>query len=255
MWILDIAAKSMTQLTSVGDAGAADWTPDGQSIVFMRGSDGIWKHPGVWRQSLNGVRPAEPLLEGRQGENLTGGSVTPDGRGVLMCRPSMGAVSTGEVQLSYVPLSGGVEQPVLREKLNSRCDARVSPDGKWLAYSATEGSTSAVFVRPFRRPGGRVAVSVGAGSWPQWSPDGSRLYYSQGEGFPASAVLVAVHLDRAADHVVARERSRAAVLPGSAYDIAHDGRILGLPISSSRMRIVVTTNWLSELRARLAGAR
>lgn len=41
----------------------------------------------------------------------------------------------------------------------------------------------------------------------------------------------------------------------SAYDIAHDGRILGLPITFNRMRIVATTNWVSELRARLAGAR
>ena len=255
VWIFDIAAKSLTQLTSVGDAGAADWTPDGQSLVFMRGSDGIWKHPGAWRQSVNGERPPEPLLEGREGENLTGGSLTPDGRGVLICRHSMGAVSTGEVQLFYVPLSGGgPAQPVLRETLEHRCDARVSPDGKWLAYSATDGPTSAVFVRPFRRPGARVAVSEGAGSWPSWSRDGSRLYYSQGEGFPSSAVLVAVRLDLSADHVVARERARVAVLPSSAYDIAHDGRILGLPISFSRMRIVVTTNWVSELRARLAGA-
>ena len=255
VWIFDVPSKSLTQLTSVGDAGAAEWTPDGQSIVFMRGSDGIWKHPGTWRQSVNGERPPEPLLQGREGENLTGGSVTPDGRGVLICRHSMGAVSTADVQLSYVPLSGGAEQPVLHETLDSRCDARVSPDGKWVAYSATEGPTSAVFVRPFRRPGGRVAVSVGAGSWPSWSPDGSRLYYSQGEGFLSSAVLVAVRLDRAADHVVPRDRTRVAVLPSSAYDIAHDGRILGLPISFGRMRIVVTTNWVSELRARLAGAQ
>ena len=255
VWIFDIAAKSLTQLTSLGDAGSAEWTPDGQSIVFMRGSDGIWKHPGVWRQSVNGGRPAEPLLQGREGENLTGGSVTPDGRGVLICRHLMGTVSTAEMQLSYVPLAGGPEQPVLRETLDTRCDARVSPDGKWLAYSATEGSTPAVFVRPFRRPGGRVAVSVGAGSWPRWSPDGSRLSYSQGEGFPSPAVLVAVRLDAAEDHVVARDRTRTAVLPSGAYDVAHDGRILGQPITYGRIRIVVTTNWVSELRARLAGAR
>ncbi|PYP78702.1 MAG: hypothetical protein DMD35_10735 [Gemmatimonadetes bacterium] len=163
VWIFDIAAKSLTQLTSVGDAGAADWTPDGQSIVFMRGSDGIWKHPGAWRQSVNGERPPEPLLEGREGENLTGGSVTPDGRGVLICRHSMGAVSTAEVQLSYVPLNGGgPEQPVLRETLDSRCDARVSPDGKWLAYSATEGSASGVLRFRWARGAGRAGRLTGA---------------------------------------------------------------------------------------------
>jgi len=50
---------------------------------------------------------------------------------------------------------------------------RVSPDGKWLAYSVMEDWE--VKVTPFAEGG--TGTTVGEGVAPRWAPDGSELYY------------------------------------------------------------------------------
>jgi Tol biopolymer transport system component len=55
--------------------------------------------------------------------------------------------------------------------------ARVSPNGRWLAYQSTETGKYEVFIRPFQGPGGRVQISPSGGSDASWSPDGRALYY------------------------------------------------------------------------------
>ena len=56
-------------------------------------------------------------------------------------------------------------------------DARLSPDGRWIAYQSNETGSHEVYVRPFPKGGGKWQVSAGGGSQPQWQPDGRVLYY------------------------------------------------------------------------------
>ena len=56
-----------------------------------------------------------------------------------------------------------------------------SPNGKWIAYRSGDGPTGEVFVQPFPGPGGRWQISSGSGMFPQWSPDGRRLFFETTE--------------------------------------------------------------------------
>ena len=53
----------------------------------------------------------------------------------------------------------------------------VSPDGRWLAYVSDESGRDQVYVRPFRRTGGRMQVSVAGGRAPVWSPTSAEILY------------------------------------------------------------------------------
>ena len=55
--------------------------------------------------------------------------------------------------------------------------ARLSPDGKWIAYVSYESGRPEVFVQPFPATGARWQVSKDGGQQPQWQQDGRQLYY------------------------------------------------------------------------------
>ena len=61
--------------------------------------------------------------------------------------------------------------------------ARVSPDGKWLAYVSDESGDAEAYVQAYPEPGGRWMVSSDGGVRgayrPVWRGDGRELYYQR----------------------------------------------------------------------------
>ena len=58
---------------------------------------------------------------------------------------------------------------------------RVSPDGKWLAYTTTQSGRREVYVRAVAG-GQRTLISSAGGGSPLWNRDGSELYYQALDG-------------------------------------------------------------------------
>jgi hypothetical protein len=56
-------------------------------------------------------------------------------------------------------------------------EARLSPDGKWLAYSSDRSRRFEVEVRSYPVPGAPYPVSVDGGGYPRWRADGRELYF------------------------------------------------------------------------------
>jgi Tol biopolymer transport system component len=53
----------------------------------------------------------------------------------------------------------------------------VSPDGRWIAYQASESGRIEVYVRPFLGPGGKRQISDVGGQLPVWSHNGEELFF------------------------------------------------------------------------------
>jgi Tol biopolymer transport system component len=70
--------------------------------------------------------------------------------------------------------------------------ARLSPDGKWLAFTSNESGKSEVYVQTFPEAGGRWMVSSDGGARaatrPVWRDDGRELYYERGSSVLAVSV-------------------------------------------------------------------
>jgi Tol biopolymer transport system component len=56
-------------------------------------------------------------------------------------------------------------------------EGRLSPDGRWLAYTSQESGKPEVHVVAFRGGQGKWQVSTNGGSQAQWSQDGKELHY------------------------------------------------------------------------------
>jgi Tol biopolymer transport system component len=74
------------------------------------------------------------------------------------------------------PLPDGQPRPFVSTPAEER-NARLSPDGRWIAYVSNESDRFEVYVQPFPATGSRWQVSTAGGLQPQWRGDGRELYY------------------------------------------------------------------------------
>jgi eukaryotic-like serine/threonine-protein kinase len=105
-------------------------------------------------------------------------------------------------------------------------DARLSPDGHFIAYVSDEVGHPEISIRTMGAGPQREVVSVGGGSQPVWTRDGRELLFVDREG-----MLRAVPIRRATSgRPVVGNLTRVAVPPlgvmhySTQYDISADGR-------------------------------
>jgi Tol biopolymer transport system component len=132
--------------------------------------------------------------------------------------------------------------------------ARVSPDGRWLAYTSTESSLADVYVRPFapEAPAGSGAkwlVSKGGGVRPIWRPDGKELFYIS----PGTQVM-GVDIDTSKGFQAGTPK-RMFIAPSTAlaqsWDLSPDGKrfLFAAPPGSGRVvPFTVVLNWAAGLK-------
>jgi Tol biopolymer transport system component len=143
--------------------------------------------------------------------------------------------------LWVLPMSGDhTPRPIVNTPF-SELDARVSHDGRWLAYTSNESERYEVYVTPFPTSGERWKVSTNGGEQPTWRRDGRELFYRQGTKL--MAVSVASGRDFAAGTpTMLFEGLRTD--SGLSYDIALDGRFLvNRLVERTDAPLTLVTDW------------
>jgi Tol biopolymer transport system component len=222
---------------------SAEWSGDGSRIVFT--AAGGEARSAVWSQVAAGGSPAEKLFEG---PFLTpAATMSPDGKWLLVQSLHESSWDLFRVHLD----SQRVAQGYLTTGANEAAPV-ISPDGKWVALVSDESGRDEVYVRSFPDPSSRVQISVAGGREPAWSPDGSRLYYRGGSSLLAAKVSLSPAFTLLSRDTILR------TLPGGAsrgpvYDVTRDGRrILAILSDADDFQLVVSPNWITELRRRIA---
>jgi len=247
IWIYEIATGTFSRLSTLEAASSPSWMSDGNTVVYT--ALGSEKRYAVWKQDADGGSPAQKLFDALA---FTSASVVaPDGRSVLYV-----GYSNNWWRLFRVALdSPGVAKPFIEGQFATRAPA-FSPDGKWVMITALdESGQQEVYVRSYPDPSARVQVSAGGGGGLFWSPDGSRVYYANGNTTLAATLATTPRLRVASRDTVFKT---TPLLPGSGpaglRDIARDGRFLGLVVNRNDRQLVVVPNWLPELKKRMAGS-
>ncbi|MDH5197365.1 MAG: hypothetical protein OEY20_08945, partial [Gemmatimonadota bacterium] len=133
---------------------------------------------------------------------------------------------------------------------------RFSPDGKWVAVVSDESGRTEVFVRSFPEPSSRMQISVAGGSEPVWSRDGRRLYYRSGSAVLAARVSLTPTFTLLARDTLLADATFLGANFSANYDVTRDGtRVLAILPDRDDYELVVSPNWITEFRQRVAESR
>lgn len=163
VWLVDLARRHSTQLAADGIAPL--WSPDGRRLAFTSRA-GLDLHV---RASAGGAR-LEPLISDQSVKVLNDWSA--HAQTIIYTRHD----PVTKLDLWHVPLAGGAARPLLNGAFNE-AQARISPDGRWLAYVADDTGTQEVYVRRYPELDAPRQVSNGGGGQPQWRADQRELFY------------------------------------------------------------------------------
>ncbi|MGI0148983.1 MAG: TolB family protein, partial [Thermoplasmata archaeon] len=149
-------------------------------------------------------------------------------------------------------LVSGTDRPVLSAAFNNM-GARLSPDGRWLAYESQESGVSEIFVQGFPEASVRLRVSSAGGTQARWRGDGRELFYVS----PDRKVMV-VEVSRSADGFETappRPLFQTRILPTiearNHYDVSPDGRrflVNSRRPEDASLPINVVVGWAPEKR-------
>ncbi len=252
VFVLDLSRGLTSKFTTNDAADAVPvWSPGSDTIAFL--------------SSRN-----TPVNVAQQ--NIAGGNLYAAAFGVVGAERQLSTSTSGQVPTDWtrhgpyliyesegdiwaLPMSGDNSETLrITETPFEESHARVSPNGRWLAYDSLKNSTRTdVFIRSFPKPGIEVQVSSDGGSRPRWSPDGSEVFYLS--ALPDSHVMA-----------VSVKESGAELQPGApvslfpaklpsleefrSYDVASGGRFLMNLATTERsvLPITVIHNWAAGLR-------
>jgi serine/threonine-protein kinase len=179
----------------------------------------------------------------------------PDGSGLVFVDFGTAPLTpVGSSELAIVNVAGPARTKTLLEVPGRQGQARISPDGRWLAYESDETGEQnmGVFVRRFPDVNaGRWQISSGAGGKPLWSHDGRRLFYVSGQ----TLMSVAIRGETPVEWGTGEKLFGGEYLfssPGQTLDAAPDGRFLVIKEDSGAPRVpdslIVVQNWFEELK-------
>ncbi len=241
IWVHDIAASTLTRLTTKGSVSTPFWTPNGRRIGF---TSTIGDSAGAWWQPWDASAPPE-RIHARSRASI----FTPDGTYLITTLQE-----SGRWWLRAVPVRDSALKPITLLSADIPRHARISRDGRWLAYISEETGRHEVYVQPFPGPGGRYQVSSGGGVEPVWSPTSSELFYRGGPALISATLQTVPELSLVRrDTLFMMNALAGEVQPG--YDVFPDGKRFVFPrIVSSDAAPVVVMGWLDEVRERMAAA-
>ncbi|MBI4909664.1 MAG: serine/threonine-protein kinase [Acidobacteria bacterium] len=179
IWVKDLERGASSRLSFLKGRNLLPmWTPDGRAIVFKSFES---PKPGLYWVRSDGAAEVQQLTDGTLDEYPS--SISPDGK-----RLAFAQRGNGLWDIYTAPMEGDPTHPKLGKRepfVNTQSmeiNARFSPDGKWVVYTASELEVLQAFVRPFPGPGGRWQISTAGANFATWAANGRELYYRQTDG-------------------------------------------------------------------------
>lgn len=219
---------------------SAVWSRDGRRLVFRSDRTG---DNFLYAQASGGS--TDEQLTTFNASNPT--DWTPDGRFVLFHQ----AVATTNSDIGLASLKKGDGATFLIKTVYDEYDARLSPDGKWIAYVSDESGSQEVYVQTFPISGNKWTISTAGGSEPRWRGDGRELFYLANDG---SVMAVAVEtngtLRATAPRPLFRTDARPSLNPyHMVMDATPDGQrfLVKLRVQNPDSSLIAVMNWPSLL--------
>jgi eukaryotic-like serine/threonine-protein kinase len=239
-----VKRMTLTRLTaSAGEEEHPLFSPDGGTLTYDYSKAGPFR---MFSRPVNGSE-GERAMESSSAAEIPE-SYGPDGTLVF----STSGSKSGSDLWTRSPGETGNRHPLLTGPFDE-CYARVSPDGRFLAFSSNESGRLEVYLTTFPDPGARLQLSVDGGREPAWARGGKEVLFLGRTGIMAVTVETSPALSAGTPRKLFDWTPPAPVLEGAyrnQFDVAPDGeRILlvesSVPSATGRLNVVL--NWYSEL--------
>jgi dipeptidyl aminopeptidase/acylaminoacyl peptidase len=242
IWVYDLERSTLSPQTLRFNNHDAIWTPDGSRLTFGSNREGP---SNLFLQPADGSGPSERLTSSPHWQ--TAGSWSPDGKTLLF----LDWGPTSDVWI--LQLDGDRKpRPLLHGAFNEG-QARLSPNGRWLAYVSDESGREEVYVVPFPGSGGRWPISTEGGSQPVWARNGRELFYLNGNRMMAATVTSDATFSAKKPELLFEAKAPSDEV--LTYDVTPEGEFLMIEPGESDMpptRINLVLNWMQEVRQRVA---
>jgi eukaryotic-like serine/threonine-protein kinase len=242
IWLMDLARGVQTRFTfGPGNIRSPLWSPDGSRIAYAS-----WESSSlnIFAKTTSGIGP-EVLLQNDAEKTPTDWSR--DGKYLLYT--SVAPKGKTNTDIWVLPLSGDRKPfPYLHSRF-MEFSAVFSPDSRWVAYVSDESGKPEVYLSPFPSGEGKWQVSQGGGLLPQWSPDGTALFYV---GRAASTAKLMRTSIRPESHRLEIGAPREIyMLTGSMeFSVAPDGKRFLVSKSEEAVSppLTLVTQWTADLK-------
>lgn len=163
LWLTQLEDGQVTRIEV--DAIAPLWSPDGAAIAYTtrNGAD-------ILLRPLAAGMPARTLLSDDSVKILV--DWTPDGSQLVYARHA----DASGVDLWLLDIASGTALPLL-VTAHSEIQARISPDGHWIAYASDASGSMETWVARFPGFEDRQQLSRAGGGQPQWRADQRELFF------------------------------------------------------------------------------
>jgi len=241
IWLVELSRGIASRLTSdPSDERFPIWSPDGHQILFSSDRRG---KPDLYLRTLDSGE--EELIVDSPGRNFPR-HWTPDGQFILY-----GSFIRDSPDLWMLPLVGeGKPKPILETPF-SQWSARVSPDGRWLAYNSNESGRVEAYIQPFQTPGEKLRLSVNGSGPVSWRGDGKELFYLALDG---TMMAVPIQASDAMEPGIPQSLFQTGIATATVlrqFAVTEDGQrfLLLAPLpAESATAITVILNWTASLK-------
>jgi len=275
IWVHDLTRGTEARLTFTDWSEVRPtWFPDSKRLLYgevdgvvarlaVRSADGLGTKAdlevdvGVDRRGMQNVNMGIGLWDGLS-------QVSPDGQQLLFVVDESGPLRLRLVELSILGgdraiTTGTPKRFIAEDPEPDVIDARISPDGKLVAYVTTESGQAELYLTRFPSGTGRWQVSPSGGRLPRWAADTGELFFSAGTG-PATRVLSSVKIETEPNVAVHAPETLFEIDSGTTsvgsvgYDVSPDGSKFALVRRASDggppPRMILVLNWFKEFEGR-----
>jgi Tol biopolymer transport system component len=253
VWVADVARGTMSRLSfDPAEDETPIWSPDGRTVAWTATRGTLAR--GIFRRAADGSGKEELVWSLQNHAHLR--DWLPDGRALLVeiADPKSGT-DIWRLDLGEKPTATLFLQTPFNER-----NSRISPDGRWLAYSSDESGRDEVYIQSFPSAGAKVQVSTGGGEQPVWARNGKALFFRGAGAIQEATFETSPRLSVGKPHTLFPDQFENPQMGGhTGYDVFPDGRFLMIQSADTqqnaggpRYEFIFVFNWFEELR-RLAG--
>jgi len=215
LWVTELDQGTTRRVTDDdADANDPQWSADGTMLAYSASAPG---GKDVMIRALAGT-------EGRVVASRAGVQFPSDwvrGGGALLVTEEAG---DNRHDILVQPADGSPARQFQATRADETA-ARMSPDGRWVAYTSDVSGRPEVYVESYPDGGNRVRISASGGMHPVWRGDGRELFYWR------DGALLAAALEPGTGSAAPVRRSEAVLFrapyPGGVstmYDVSPDGQ-------------------------------